>query len=331
MAARLYPHIVLASALTPFLLLRTRLSTLYTIYLLRKFALYAFKSRLYIGYFPLVIPVIKIFSAGRAFLRQPLRAIRAIPHNFAKNIIVIDSCFAPQFVPGSEDVGRTGLNIYELLRDYNIRAKAAVGSSSTLLEQIKLTTVLLSMVYPVIAVAVAYRWAMKSTAVLWLPLIWIVVQARPGADVIARLVVMTRSAWSKAMRAYSAIVALDFIAKLALLFGMWKLANLDWLGPLGVAATRLAAPLDLPLWQAAGALNAVLVWVFFFHADQHLLAQGTAEAWSEDSIRREYAIFQAVRTILTLYVIACTFYIAAAVAWQTEWPPIRFVLFPWSA
>ena len=80
-----------------------------------------------------------------------------------------------------------------------------------------------------------------------------------------------------------------------------------------------------------GAFNALLTWGFFFHADQHLLAQGTSEAWPESWIRREYASFQVVRTTLSLYVIACTFYITAAVAWQTEWPPIRFVLFPWSA
>jgi hypothetical protein len=167
--------------------------------------------------------------------------------------------------------------------------------------------------------------------VLWLPLIWIVIQARSGAQVMARLNVIRRSAWSKTMLAYSTFVVLAFLAKLALLFGIWHLANLNWLGPLGDAATRLVAPFELPLWQIAGAANAVLAWLFFFHADQHLLAQGTSEAWPEVWVRREYALFEVVRTTLTLYVIACTFYIAAAVAWQTEWPPIRFVLFPWTA
>jgi hypothetical protein len=78
-------------------------------------------------------------------------------------------------------------------------------------------------------------------------------------------------------------------------------------------------------------LNALLAWVFFFHADRHILAQGTSEAWPEGWVRREYALFQVVRTTLSLYVIACTFHIAASVAWQIEWPPICFVLFPWTA
>ena len=102
------------------------------------------------------------------------------------------------------------------------------------------------------------------------------------------------------------------------------------LGQLGVALTRLADPLHLPLWQVAAAINALLALIFFLHADQVLLAQGTSEAWSEVWVRREYAVFQAVRATLSVYVIFCTFYITAAVAWQTEWPPIRFVLFPWS-
>jgi hypothetical protein len=122
-----------------------------------------------------------------------------------------------------------------------------------------------------IGMSIAYRWSLKSTAALWLPLIWIVIQARPGTQVIARLVVMTRSAWAKTMLAYSALVLLAFLAKLALLLGIWHLANLDWLGPLGVAASRLAAPFQLPLWQIAGALNALLAWLFFFQADRHIL------------------------------------------------------------
>jgi hypothetical protein len=107
--------------------------------------------------------------------------------------------------------------------------------------------------------------------------------------------------------------------------------ELYWLGPLGGLATRLVAPFELPLWQVASAINAGLAWAFFFRAKRHLLATNTTEAWPESWVEREYVMFQGVRTTLSLYAIACTFYIAAATAWQTEWPPIRFILFPSTA
>jgi hypothetical protein len=96
-------------------------------------------------------------------------------------------------------------------------------------------------------------------------------------------------------------------------------------------ATRLVAPFELPLWQVTSAISAGLAWAFFFRAKRHLLAKNLTEAWPEAWVEREYVAFQGVRTTLSLYAIACTFYIAAATAWQTEWPPIRFILFPWTA
>ena len=132
------------------------------------------------------------------------------------------------------------------------------------------------------------------------------------------------------MLGYSLIVIFGFILKIALLFGIWRFAKLDWLGPLGVLATRIVAPLELPLWQVASAINAGLAWAFFFRAKRHLLAKNSTEAWPEAWVAHEYVVFQGVRTTFSLYAIACTFYIAAATAWQTEWPPIRYILFPWT-
>ena len=108
------------------------------------------------------------------------------------------------------------------------------------------------------------------------------------------------------MLVYSGLVLLAFLAKCSLLFGIWHLANLDWLGQVGIAATRLAAPFEMPGWQVAGAVNALLALVFFFHADRHILAQGTTQAWPEVWVRREYAFFQVIQTTLALYVIFCT-------------------------
>jgi hypothetical protein len=324
-------HIVLASALAPFLLVRTRLSTLYTLRLFEEaWEFLKDDGELIQICSILLLPLWKLFSTMKALWRHPIESVCAIPVNFFRNIAVVDSFVSPQVIPGSDEFvrefGIAGTNVYEILKGL------WEGFGKFKPWEIPMIIIFWPIVaLPLIASAVAYRWAVKSTAVIWLPLIWIVIQAQPGTQVMDRLVLVARSAWSKTMVTYSAFVVLAFFAKLGLLFGIWQLANLDWLGPLGMAATRLTAPFDLPLWQIAGAINGVLAVLFFYHADLHLLAQGKTEAWPEAWVRREYVFFQVVRTPLSLYVIACTFYITAAVAWQIEWPPIRIVLFPWSA
>jgi hypothetical protein len=118
--------------------------------------------------------------------------------------------------------------------------------------------------------------------------------------------------WSKLMLGYSLIVIFFFILKIALIFGYWRL-ELDLGGQLGLA-TRIVAPLELPLWQVTSAINGVLAWAFFFRAKRHLLAKDSTEAWPEAWIQHEYVVFRGVRTTLSLYAIACTYYIAAATA-----------------
>jgi hypothetical protein len=182
-----------------------------------------------------------------------------------------------------------------------------------------------------ILVAFAFKISIKSTAIIWLPLLWVIHQSRPGTKVLDRIVLSVGQPLEILMLIYSVVVIIGFTAKVLLIVGVWKFAQLNWLGPVGELATRLVEPVYLPLWQITSAVNAVMAWAFYFRAERHLLARNSTEAWPEAWVQREYVGFQAVRTTLSLYAIACTFYLAAATAWQTEWPPIRLILFPWSS
>jgi hypothetical protein len=175
--------------------------------------------------------------------------------------------------------------------------------------------------------------AVKSTAILWLPLLWIIYQANPGERIIDRVDHQTHAPWNRLMLIYSSVVLISCGLKMALYTEAWKFGNLEQFGRAGELVTRLVAPVELPGWQVASAINAVLAWAFIFWAVPQLRAHRiqSTEARSEVSLRREYSSFQAVRTTLSLYSIACTFYIAASTAWQTQWPGIHFVLFPWSS
>ncbi len=196
------------------------------------------------------------------------------------------------------------------------------------LRALSLWTALVVAVAPVILATILFRWAIKSTSILWLPLLWIVVQANPGLRVIDRIRLSVGTALSRVILVYSTFTLVFFVVKLTPLLAAWWVFNLNWLGPLGVFLTRMVAPFELPLWQVASGLNALLAWAFFFRANRHLVAQGTTEEWPERRLQCEYVTFQAIRTTLSVYAIICTFYIGAATAFESEWPPVRFILFP---
>ncbi len=183
---------------------------------------------------------------------------------------------------------------------------------------------------PLAILSFTFRFTIKSTSIIWLPLLWVLYQSRPGANVSDRIDLMVRQAWYKVILAYSILVLLVLAFKAALLFGAWQFFDLHTLGPLGSMITRMIAPLKVPLWQVASGANAVLALAFFFRADRHLLARNTSQALPTAWIELEYVCFQVTRTTLSMYAIVCVLYIATSTAWEAVWPPVELILFPWT-
>ena len=271
--------------------------------------------------------MIKIYAILRSLFRQPVACLLAIPRNFVRSIACIDLAFVPHFIPGAEDV-RSEYIEFDVLFLPKLAKKAWTVSPSAI-EILKMIVVLVTF-FPLSVLALTYRWALKSTAILWLPLVWIVIQAQPSKEVTPHLDFLRRSAWSRMMRTYSLIVLVGFCAKLAILFGVWKLRRSGWLGPLGIATTELARLL-ISLSGGCRRAKRSVGMGRLLSCGSTPPGAGTAEAATEPGCGEEFAAFQVARTTLSLYVIACTFYITASVAWQTDWPPIRVIPFPWMA
>src|ERR1700730_81607 len=339
-------HLVIAGALAPFLLLRTRLSTWYTIGVISYL-----ESNIAGLFIPALSPIVKAFCTARVFLRHPFTCLRNIPTNFYTNVFVLDFTLPPQVVPGIEEIKspRTDPgNAYDALKIYlhiyvipslfipphlyalsiwriiifrifmfALKAPFVLGTS-------------IFIIFPILIISFSFRFAIKSTALFWLPLLWIIhkSKSKPGQNVLDVIGVNLREPWTKVTLCYSLFVIIAFLWKLSPLFATLKVINVAGSGQLGLFTKRIVAPFELPLWQVTSAINAGLGWAFFFRAHRHLLAQNSTVAWPQSWIEREYVAFQAIRATFTVYAIACTFYIAAATAWQTEWPPIRLILFP---
>ena len=285
----------------------------------------------------LFILIIKILATLASFFSHLPELILVIPYNFYKYVFTVDLFLSPQVVPEADqiyDLDKYPTILSEFNNVYDIPKFLITSATETTLvgKTIGMFCVMLVLI-PIILLSFSFRFAIKSTAILWLPLLWLIYQSRPGESVINRMDYHLHTPWYIMTLMYSGFVVLGGALKIALYIGVWRFINLQSFGPVGELATRLVAPTELPGWQIASFINALLAWAFGFWAVPQLRAHAkhSTEARSEASLRREYTGFQAVRTTLSLYSIACTFYIAASTAWQTEWPAIRFVIFPWTS
>jgi len=237
-------HIAIASTLAPFLLLRTRLSTWYTIRVLSSLSGGIFSTNRrnlegdtaggirFLAVFVLQ-PIIRIICTIRVFLRHPLVSIQMIPSNFYRNLFVTDFFFSPQVMPGSDEIAGQVLNELNAYRLIKILCKP---------EGIIDAIVGIILIVPLLVVAFSYRVAIKSTALIWLPLLWIIYQSQLGIKILDRIKVNTKQPWTKLMLVYSIFVVLAFGLKMASIFGVWTLTGAAWLGSLGDLAKGLVAP-----------------------------------------------------------------------------------------
>jgi hypothetical protein len=174
-----------------------------------------------------------------------------------------------------------------------------------------------------------YRWSLKSTALIWSPLLWVIVSARTIGPVHIRLDEICNDATFRIMRGYSAIIAFLFFWKITILLGWQTIVLSTSVAPY---VEPFLEPARLPIWQVATAINSALSWLVFFLAQAHLraIASGNPNRISEIAIKREIAAITVIRNVLALYTIACTLYIAWQIAKDVKWPAVEFILFPWS-
>ena len=97
-------HIVIASGLAPFLLLRTRLSTWYTVRVIRDLDQRTHSSEFNPIIVIILLPIIKIICSIKVFLRRPLKSISNVPENFYKYVSVIDLANSPEVLPGFQEI-----------------------------------------------------------------------------------------------------------------------------------------------------------------------------------------------------------------------------------
>ena len=89
------------------------------------------------------------------------------------------------------------------------------------------------------------------------------------------------------------------------------------------------APLEMPRWHIAAAINSVLAWVLFFMADSAVARYQREVPVNEVRLNVLVRSMALIRGVLTLYTVATGLYIAASLVEKWGLPPIGKKWFPW--
>ncbi len=252
--------------------------------------------------------VVRIGATIYSALSDPIQAAQAIPQNWAKVTLAMDSRFPPEWIP-----------------DYPRNPFAVVTKQQGLM--IVFAFVFFS---PLLLPAFLYRWSLKATSIIYAPLVFVAHSTfSEGGDFRTRLELIKRSDLSRIRASYGVVTIVAFLVKLVLMM-KWSGFAEWWNGnPVSEFLALYVAPGEIPKWQLAEVTNSVLAVGTIFFVRESLLRYELNRPWPEKPLRRLLGLVSGLRWVLAIYTILCTGYITMREAQHWHWPPLGEKLLPW--
>lgn len=272
---------------------------------------------------------IRLIGAIVAFSLKPSRSLKIIPANFVRIVLSIDILHFPEIFRGVE-------NKESISHRYKKDSIANKYRFFSFFSQIKggafvLPASVLCILY---LPAFFYRLSLKSSALFWLPIIWIASQVRESGSAQLRTTRIRTLPLQPVMRIWSGVVLLLFSAKLWL-WWRWAIWRDGWNAyfpdDFSLRLTnQLVWPDGLPLWHIATVVNALLslgLWLWACSIDIDLKHEVKI---SDRRVNNSINTVNTIRTAITCYVLACTVYIVVSTAMETKFPLPDIIVAPWS-
>ena len=259
-----------------------------------------------------------------AVYKHPATSLSSIPKNWIRSVLCTDVHCLPEIIPkynlqGSDSLCRIpilGAAMWESLRHGPRGIMFFVNA----------------MLYfiTIIVASFLYRWTMKSTAIVYTPLLWLVWSTfRKMPDIAAGLRRLRGGDLTKVVVFYSFIVIGGFVVKFILMvkwdnFAAWWNST-----PLTDFLSIYVAPAEIPLWQLAAFINAFWAIGIFIFAGEALWGMDSGTPWSPKRVEFVLRVSSFGRCVLTLYTITCTVYLTVQEASSWNFPTLGTKLFPW--
>jgi hypothetical protein len=243
-------------------------------------------------------------------LSNPACSLRAIPQNWSRVTLAMDSRFPPEFIPG--------------------HPSETLQSTLEGMTGLPLVAALLFLVPPFVP-AIIYRWSLKATSIIYAPLVFVAQSTfSEGTDVRTKLQLIKRSDLSRIRALFGIVTIIAFLTKVILMM-KWNGFVAAWKGnPIVEFLSLYVAPAEIPKWQLAEVANSVLAVGVMFFARYALLRYELNKPLWETPIKRIIGFVSGLRWTLALYAIVCTGYITIREARHWNLPPLGQKWIPWA-
>lgn len=273
--------------------------------------------------------VCKFIAITYSFLCNPLKTICSIPKNWAMIVLCVDSGYPPEMVPGLE-LYREDLPAakhftvsanYEAIETFEKRGGPSdVGEGC-----------LFSIIYLVYLPALLYRYALKATAIVWLPLLWVSHVTCSSHSLETRLRIVCRDSLGRFVFWFSILIVVLLFSKLYLYNVVFQYESTIDHWPVVSSLVDYVEPYRLPWWQVAAGMNSIIAIGLFFYAGRQLLFLEGGATHAKRAIYTDRILRSAtfIRAVLSVYTIISLFYLVALKVSQWTLPPLG-KMFPWS-
>ncbi len=340
-------HIIIGACLAPFLLLRTDASDRlgmrfwlkvwgYSILLigqgLNRTRVY--KTIFIVAILGFVFVPVRILAILATVIQNLVSCIRAIPRNWQQIIIATDFFISPKILHEPNDTvsfnySQVGIDKNRFSTYHIVLKLKLMRSGSTWLESLTSSFALLLFLLSSGIPALLYRWSLKSTAIIWFPLLW-ALNAGGNKPLDARLKLCLRSDLFRWLKLPISVTAIGlFIMKLC----YWnQLSNIaiQWNESLfGRIVTIYAGPDIIEWWQFATVLNSLIaigLWLYIRSCLRHIEENAPRP---EANVKRILTVTHFVACILSTYSIVCVAYMYCIEMGKWNLPPLGGKLFPW--
>lgn len=284
-----YMHIAIGASIAPLLLLRTDESCGYGMSIFNRLLDWYGKMlksgkvthpiltvTVYHLAFPIGLILVRVLSSMLGVIRHFSASLCAIPMNWHETVFLLDSGVAPCLIPEPKNriarayfrransAGR--LDDWASHRRKDRRKRSPPNSLSNRVFHHYLGVLAILSEIVVRSTPYLYRWSLKSTAVVWFPLLWWSHAFREDDTPLkARLEYQLGSDLFWMIRIASILAILGFATKLALY--AWLSGFAEWWNSNGFlqSVSIVVQPTVIPRWQIVIVVNALIaigLWIY---------------------------------------------------------------------
>jgi len=288
-----------------------------------------------VGVVGAISPVIKFAATTSTFFRHPLSSLQAIPANWYRIVLATDMMHPPEFLPGIESQQYCELiKNFERLRFHKWLKNPIINESNIFL---KILGWILTLIF--FLPALLYRWSLKSSALFYLPFIWIAGTPthfkKLHENLDEQLALWKDSALAKVGVIYAVIVIVFFT--ILPLFLKIKLHDLSAVLPTNWhELTEIIVPFfvtfvtfEWKAWHVARFLAAVITLGVWFYLDTLVIQRKFRKDVGLHGEAKIIFHLLRVRQLLSLFTLACGVYVLyqmipwAEIFHNFQWVPWR--------